>query len=273
MVMKLACSSQMAPGNTFSEKFTNLVKYGFEGMEIRLLVDDDLPALIKELKEASAATGIKPSSLLMPSPDFRRPLIDEEALNAKIEHIKKATWVAGQLGCPTLTCPEYGFQNPLPLFSTTERYSPYERELFIKLLNAADAAAKENGATVLLEPINRYETHYNHRLEHAVELIQAVGSKRIKVLADFFHMNIEEDDIPAAIRKNGAYIGHVHLGDSNRLLPGQGHTDFAAGFAALKEVGYKGFLAMECSIPAPETFEAELTECVRFLRQCIAGKH
>ena len=266
--MKLACSSQIAPGESFREKFENLVKYGFEGMEIRLLVEDDLPKLIQEILEASKQTGIKPSSLLMPSPAFRRPLIDREALTAKIEHIKKATWVAGQLGCPTLTCPEYGYQDPLPLFSSPERYSDEERELFLELLKAAEVAAEENDAIVLLEPINRYETHYNHRLDHAVELIEAVNAKRIKVLADFFHMNIEEATISVAVRNAGSHIGHVHLGDNNRLLPGKGAIDFKAGFKALREVGYQGFLALECGIP--ENLEKELNECVKYLRACMA---
>ena len=266
--MKLACSSQIAPGGSFQEKFDNLKKFGFDGMEIRLLVEDDLPAMISEILKASKDTGILPSSLLMPSDAFRRPLINREALNAKIEHVKKATGVAGQLNCPTLICPEYGYQNPLPLFSSPKRYSEHERELFLELIRSAELAAKDNGTVVLIEPINRYETHYNHRLEDALELIKAVGASGIKILADFFHMNIEEANITRAIINAGSYIGHVHLGDNNRLLPGQGSIDFTSGFKALKKVGYQGFLALECIIP--ENLEKELLACVKFLRQCMS---
>lgn len=266
--MKLACSSQIAPGESFLEKFNNMVKFGFDGMEMRLLVEDDLPALIKEILKASKDTGIKPSSLLMPSEAFRRPLVDREALEAKVEHVKKAAWVAGQLNCPTLICPEYGYQNPLPLFSSPKRYSEYERELFLELLSASESAAKGNDMIVLLEPINRYESHYIHCLEDAVELIKTAGAERIKILADFFHMNIEEASIKGAIMNAGSYIGHVHLGDNNRLLPGQGSIDFTSGFKALRKVGYQGFLALECIIP--ENLDIELSECVRFLRQCIS---
>jgi len=266
--MKLACSSQMAPGEGFPEKFNNMVKFGFGGMEIRLLVEEDLQAKINEILKASKDTGIKPSSLLMPSEAFRRPLIDQEALEAKVEHVRKAAWVAGQLNCPTLICPEYGYQNPLPLFSPPKRYSEYERKLFLELISSAELAAKENDTIVLLEPINRYESHYIYRLEDAVELIKAAGAERIKILADFFHMNIEETSIKDAIMDAGSYIGHVHLGDNNRLLPGQGSIDFSSGFKALKKVGYQGFLALECIIP--ENLDIELSECVRFLSQCIS---
>ena len=265
--MKLACSSQIAPGESFLEKFNSMAKFGFDGMEIRLLAEEDLQAKINEILKASKDTGIKPSSLLMPSEAFRRPLVDQEALEAKIEHVKKAAWVAGQLNCPTLICPEYGYQNPLPLFSSPKRYSDYEWKLFLELISSAEVAAKKYDTIVLLEPINRYETHYNHRLEDAVELIKIAGTERIKILADFFHMNIEEASITDAIMNAGSYIGHVHLGDNNRLLPGQGSTDFTSGFKALQKVGYQGFLALECIIP--ENLDIELSECVRFLRQCI----
>jgi sugar phosphate isomerase/epimerase len=69
------------------------------------------------------------------------------------------------------------------------------------------------------------------------------------ILADFFHMSIEESDIASSIRKASDWIGYVHLADSNRLLPGLGHTDFRSGFAALKESGYKGWMSLECGVP------------------------
>jgi sugar phosphate isomerase/epimerase len=70
-----------------------------------------------------------------------------------------------------------------------------------------------------------------------------------------------------SIEAAGACIGHVQLGDSNRELPGQGHTDFAAGFAALRRAGYEGYLALECRIP-PEP-ERDLAACAAYLRGCM----
>ena len=81
-------------------------------------------------------------------------------------------------------------------------------------------------------------------------------------------MNLEEASITGAIVNAGSHIGHVHLGDNNRLLPGQGSIDFTSGFKALRKVGYRGFLALECIIP--KNLDIELSECVRFLRRCIS---
>jgi sugar phosphate isomerase/epimerase len=61
-------------------------------------------------------------------------------------------------------------------------------------------------------------------------------------------MNIEEDDPAESIRRADEYLAHVHLADSNRAHPGAGHNDFAGAFGALRDIGFDGYLAMECSI-------------------------
>ncbi len=78
-------------------------------------------------------------------------------------------------------------------------------------------------------------------------------------------MSIEEADIPKSIREAGNWIAHVHLADSTRLLPGYGHTDFKSGFAALKEVGFANYMALECGIPGDPA--VELPKCAQYLRQ------
>jgi sugar phosphate isomerase/epimerase len=77
------------------------------------------------------------------------------------------------------------------------------------------------------------------------------------ILADMFHMNIEEKDMVAAIRDNIELIQYVHAADSNRLYPGAGHTDVPAILAALKAGGFKGEISAEClPIPNDETAAA-----------------
>ena len=77
-------------------------------------------------------------------------------------------------------------------------------------------------------------------------------------------MSIEEANIPQAIQEAGELIWHVHLADSNRLLPGWGHTDFKAGFQALKKTDFDKYMALECGIPgAPEV---DLPKTVEYLR-------
>jgi sugar phosphate isomerase/epimerase len=84
------------------------------------------------------------------------------------------------------------------------------------------------------------------------------------VMADTFHMSIEEDDLAASVRAVGELVGHVQLGDSGRLQPGIGHLDWPSLMASLRAVGYEGWLAMECGIRGDAT--SELPKVARLLR-------
>ena len=64
-------------------------------------------------------------------------------------------------------------------------------------------------------------------------------------MADLFHMNIEEADLPRALRDASDMVAHVHLADSQRLSPDRSHR-FPAAFRALEEIGFDGFGAIEC---------------------------
>ena len=93
------------------------------------------------------------------------------------------------------------------------------------------------------------------------------GSPRVRIAMDFFHMNIEEANLAQSIENAAGYVDHVQLGDSNRELPGKGHTDFTAGFAALRKIGHLGYMALECRQPADP--ERQLSECAAYLRRCL----
>ena len=113
-------------------------------------------------------------------------------------------------------------------------------------------AAARSCVTVLLEPLNRYECDYLNRLEDGAAIAAEIGAPNLKLLADTFHMNIEEPDIAASLRAAGSLVGHVHLADSNREAPGHGHLDIAGVLDALHGIGYQGYLSLEVlPVPAP----------------------
>lgn len=117
-----------------------------------------------------------------------------------------------------------------------------------------DEHARDLGATLLYEPLNRYETNLVNTLGDAAQLLDAIHVDNVKILADLYHMNIEEANPPDAIRAAGPRIGHVHFADSNRRAAGLGHTDFAPVVAALVDIGYDGYLSAEVlPLPDPDT--------------------
>jgi sugar phosphate isomerase/epimerase len=107
------------------------------------------------------------------------------------------------------------------------------------------------GTTFLLEPLNRYEGNVVSSVGEAADLIRTLSTRHVTILADLFHMNIEEADIPAAIRAAGPLIRHVQVADSNRRAPGHGHTEFRAVADALRSIGYAGYLSAE-ALPWPD---------------------
>ncbi len=111
--------------------------------------------------------------------------------------------------------------------------------------------AAERGVGLVIEPLNRYESNLINRVDDGLNLLARVGEENIGLLADLFHMNIEEPSLPEAIRRADGRIRHVHFSDSNRRAPGMGHTDFGSVVQALRETGYSGYISSEV-FPQPD---------------------
>ena len=119
-------------------------------------------------------------------------------------------------------------------------------------LNDLGDHAKQYGVPLIYEPLNRYETNLVNTVEAGVKMLKSLSTRNVKLLADLFHMNIEEQDIAAAVRAGAGFIGHVHFVDSNRRPAGLGHLDYGPIAAALKEIGYDGFASAE-ALPFPDS--------------------
>jgi len=119
------------------------------------------------------------------------------------------------------------------------------REQFIEACRRMGPAAAEFGVTVVLEPLNRAETNFFHRVDEGVELVDAIAHPNIQLLADIYHM-MREDEGPDSLRKAGARLRHCHIAEKqNRTPPGTAGDDFRPYFRALKEIGYKGGVSIE----------------------------
>ncbi|HEV8353250.1 MAG TPA: 5-keto-L-gluconate epimerase [bacterium] len=140
---------------------------------------------------------------------------------------------------------------------------------FIDSLRQILPAADRTGTRLLIEPINRYETDYLITLGEALDVIGRVGSPGLGVLADTFHMNIEEVSLVDALRGSGTRLAHVHAADSNRRAPGWGHLNFREIVGVLKEIGYDGYLSAEI-LPIPDP-ESAARQAISHLRAIVDG--
>ena len=121
----------------------------------------------------------------------------------------------------------------------------------VKNLKPLAKHAEKKGVTLCIEPLNRFETDFLNTVDQGLEMIADVGSPALGLLLDTFHMNIEESDIPAALRLAGDKVGHVHFADTNRRAVGMGHLDVAPIAAALREIDYNGYISAEV-LPLPD---------------------
>ncbi len=101
------------------------------------------------------------------------------------------------------------------------------------------------GINMCLEVVNRFETPVLNTAEEAVRFCHEVGNRNVQILLDTFHMNIEEDNQADAIRTAGTLLGHLHVGEGNRKLPGQGSLPWGEIGQALRDIGYTGGVVME----------------------------
>ncbi len=261
LAVKLACQESLVPGRDLKEKLDKLAEWGYEGIEFW---GGGIAERVDEINSACDEHTVKPSTICA---GFRGcPLdADPEQRRIAIEDCKTLLKVAADIGAVGLIfVPIFGPPR-IPDLSPLADAITFEKQLLVEICRELGEVAAQVGSVLLLEPLNRYETHLLNRLEQAVEICQQVDNPHVRIMADFFHMNIEEAVIADAIRQNGEWIAHVHLADSNRLLPGYGHTDFKAGFEALAEVGFEGYMALECRVPGDPA--EDLPRCASLLRE------
>lgn len=130
-----------------------------------------------------------------------------------------------------------------------------QHERFAESLRQCADIAAGHGVTLVVEPINRFETNYLPTTEATLALLDEINRPNVKLLLDTFHMNIEEQCVEEAFAAAAGRIGLVQVVDSNRRAPGQGHVNFRSCIALLKASGYDGYLSAEV-LPIPDGITA-----------------
>lgn len=119
-------------------------------------------------------------------------------------------------------------------------------ERLTRNLKVLDAAAAARKVPILLEIINRYEVDAFMTGRETASYLVEHNFKNCFAHLDTFHMLIGEEDFPAAIRAVAPYLGYVHFADTTRWYPGSGYMDYKLILQTLADVGYDGYLTIEC---------------------------
>ena len=122
---------------------------------------------------------------------------------------------------------------------------------FFDCLRRCADVAEDLRVTLLIEPVNRYETSFINMCQAGAEIIEQSGRNCLKLMPDLFHMNIEERSFGAVFQSLKEYIDYIHVADSNRWAPGWGHTPIDDILEVLRSIRYEGYLTGEV-LPVPD---------------------
>lgn len=231
---------------------------GFQGVELHLRDPHDIDR--RQLAQRYAQYGLQAPAIgtgwaaAKDGLTFTHP--DPEVRQAAVQRICDHLELAAELGSAVILGLILGN------LGKEESQRPLHRQHLLASLAACSQRAAQLGVALLLEPVNRYESDHLNTLEDAQALVTELGSAGVHLLADTFHMNIEETSLAASLRRFPP--AHVHLADSNRRAPGYGHLDFRSVVQALAETGYAGYLSFEF-LAHPDPAQAARDGCQHVL--------
>lgn len=274
--MKIAVQLGLLPGETTADKAKWAADHGVEGLELSF--SGGAPQLLRTAEEINGAlpvcsvcgngdpAGVRSFDFLHPDPAKRR---------ASIDGSKAILEFCGEVGAVGQIVPPIFGPPVVPDLAPWKTPLEIEEELMLAAARELGPFAAERSTLFMLEPLNRYEQHYLKQQSDGVRIIKAMrdeGVNGIGLLSDFFHMHIEETDTPAAFRDAAGYTTHIHLADNTRKEPGSGDIDFVASFKVLRETGFDGYMAYECSVrgDTPDERAENLAKSLDYVRECIA---
>jgi D-psicose/D-tagatose/L-ribulose 3-epimerase len=227
------------------ELFPRLKQMGYEAIEITF----EEPGAFDTALARSAASDSGLALLLSGAFGEERDVSheDPEVRRTAVDFIKQGIDVAAELGSPYLAGPMYsavGKARPLSRAGRTQQW-----RWAVESLHDAALYAQAQHIRLAIEPLNRYETDMINTVDQGLQLCKDIGLESAGLMLDTYHMNIEEKNIPQAIRAAGSKIVNFQASENDRGTPGTGHVPWQEVILALRELNYTGAIVIESFIP------------------------
>ena len=254
---KSACIDAMYCELPFLERFRAAKEDGFDFVEFWNWEDKDLGAM----KAAADRAGIRVSGF---NGDAQYSLIDPAQQALYLDFLECSVAVAKKLGAGCVTIHSNGLgkggkvlRDYAELSNTVKLCSMYNT------LTRCARLAEESGIQMNLEALNVTTDHAGNYLQTtrmAAELTRMIGSPKLKILYDVYHMQLNEGSLLDNIWTYSDQFGHVHIADApGRHEPGTGEINFENVFSCLEEAGYRGLIGYELM---PKSTTAEAVEAI-----------
>ena len=220
-----------------------VAKLGFDVLEIAMggLVEKS-PQEMKDIKQAAADNGIRLTGGIGLPAVYNRTSSDPAVRQRGYDYILRIFEAMDKTDVRKIGGNYYSHW---PVDYTQPVDKAKEWDLAVKGIQEISGPAADYGITLMIEILNRFEHFLLNDAKEGVAFVKEVNKPNVKVMLDSFHMNIEEDNIAEAIRYTGDYLGHFHVGENNRKVPGKGSMPWEDMGKALRDIGYEGDVVME----------------------------
>lgn len=237
-------------GEEVSKSIDRLARFGYDAVEVEGEPDKYDPKKVARLAGDAglAIRSVCPNFTAERDLSHPDPALRERAVG----YVRRVAEFASALGAPLVIVAPTAYSRTQPIADPRDEW-----RWAVESVRAVGEHAASLGVDPTLECWNRFGTYMLNRLDEGVCMWRETGLKNGGVMADTFHMSIEERSVPAAIRATGTLLNHVHLADSNRLAPGLGHTDFEDVLRALTDAGYDGPLTFELMLAPPNRLDVD----------------
>jgi hydroxypyruvate isomerase len=242
---KSICIEMVFTELDFYDRFAAAKQAGFNSVEFWTWDDKDLEKIV-------AACQQHDLTIASISGDKDYSLVDLDHVEPYIEWIGKSIEAAKKLSCKNLVIHSNALgEGGIVVDHYTEKSDLEKFGVMIKILERLAPMAEEADTNLVLEALNIYTDHAGNFLAYtkdAVEAVKIVGSPKIKILYDIYHMQLNEGRIIDNIRDYHQYIGYIHVADApGRMEPGTGEINYSKIFETLKAVGYSCPVGFELS--------------------------
>jgi D-psicose/D-tagatose/L-ribulose 3-epimerase len=237
--MNMLLWSTDVSGPEYDVTFAMLKGAGFDGVEIPIFdreIDKyaELGRRLDDIGLERIAVGARSAD---DNPISADPAVRAEAAAATRANLDSAAALGATIICGPLAAPLGVFSGAPP---TAE-----EKALSVACLRDVAPYAEERGVTIAVEYLSRFEMYLTNTAADLAALVREVDHPYIRMMYDTFHANIEEKSPRAALLECRDVLAHVHLSESDRSTPGTGQVAWEETFAALHEIGYDGWVAIE----------------------------
>lgn len=249
------------PLHVVADKIASL---GYNGVELK----GDLSLYTAaEAQTILRGHGLEIFSITPDNVDLSHPAepIRQDALNYYLRLLD----FAAELGQPLVSC--HGLIGRIAYMEAPAKELDWLTQSVLRIAQEA----KERDLDIVLEAVNRYESHQLNTAAAVLAFVNELGMDNVGVLLDAYHMNLEESNPVEAIQTAGGKLWLYHAADSNRQAIGRGHIDFTAHLQALNSIRYHSPIIMECIAPGPNPFvpikdEHSLTWLEKYLSESKA---